>query len=243
MSKKTKNSGNNGKNQRLYTRYKIGLKNIFVEYSGESFPIIDFSYGGLALLAASSLPDECDATLRFMKYKAFISLKKVYTVKKRSGFMIKHESKESLHQLSPIVEGLNSSDKLLFVEDSFRADAFKGKSWIVLESVDSNELYFEIGESGNIKSMMAIFLYDDSYKRIFWEQGASLDVTQSDDRIGASRTKVESALDQQSALAFLIAMIIGASKKHEEYKKSFVQGLHVIDSFFNDSPAEGSEES
>ena len=238
MAKKANKSNAEGKNQRLYPRYKIGLKNIYVEHSGETFPIIDFSYGGLALHEAGSLPEECDVTLTFMKYKAFITLKKVYTSKKRSGFMIKHESKESLNQLSPIVDGLNASDKLLFVEDSFRADAFKGKGWIVLESVDSNELYFEIGDSDNIKSMMAIFLYDDRYKRIHWEQGGSLTVTQSDDRIGAGRTNIESVRDKQAALAFLIAMIIGSSKKHEEFKKQFVQGLHVIDSFFTEAPKE-----
>ena len=48
--------------------------------------------------------------------------------------------------MSPIVDGLNASDKLLFVEDSFRADAFKGKGWIVLESVDSNELGGGVGK-------------------------------------------------------------------------------------------------
>ncbi len=223
------------KAQRLYTRYKIGLKNIYVEYSGKQFPIIDFSYGGLALLDASSLPDECEATLSFMKYKAFISLKKVYSLKKRSGFIIKHDSKESLHQLSPIVEGLNASDKVIFLEDSLRAATFKGKSWVVFESVDSNELYFEIDDNDNIKSMMAIFLYEDRYKRINWEQGGSLVVAQSTDRIGVGRTIIESVSEQQAALAFLMAMIIGASKKHDEFKKLFVQGLHVIDSFFIES--------
>ena len=101
-----------------------------------------------------------------------------------------------------------------------------------------HELYFEIGDSDNIKSMMAIFLYDDRYKRIHWEQGGSLTVTQSEDRIGAGRTNIESVRDKQAALAFLIAMIIGSSKKHEEFKKQFVQGLHVIDSFFTEAPKE-----
>ena len=171
---------------------KLGSKNIYIEHDGQRYPIIDFSYGGVALLGGGSLPDECECSLIFMKYKAFIHLKKVYSLKKRAGFMIKHESKESLHQLSPIIEGLHASDKLMFVEDSYRADTFKGQSWIVLESVDSNELYFEIGADENIKSMMAIFLYDDRYKRIHWEQGGSLSVSQSEDRIGAGRTKIES---------------------------------------------------
>ena len=90
---------------------------------------------------------------------------------------------------------------------------------------------------------MAIFLYEDRYKRIHWEQGGSLAVTQSDDRIGAARTNIESTRDQQATLAFLIAMIIGASKKHEEFKKPFVQGLHVIDSFFTESSQEENKES
>ena len=59
-----------------------------------------------------------------MKYQAIVDLKKVYTSKKRTGFMILHDSKESLNQLSPIVEGLNASDKM-FVDESHKPEKFK----------------------------------------------------------------------------------------------------------------------
>ena len=101
MAKKANKSNAEGKNQRLYPRYKIGLKNIYVEHSGETFPIIDFSYGGLALHEAGSLPEECDVTLTFMKYKAFITLKKVYTSKKRSGFYDKARVKRIIKSVVP----------------------------------------------------------------------------------------------------------------------------------------------
>ena len=82
MGKKSRKSNDEGKNQRLYSRYKIGLKNIYIEHDGQQYPIIDFSYGGVALLGGGSLPDECECSLIFMKYKAFIHLKKgIFTEK------------------------------------------------------------------------------------------------------------------------------------------------------------------
>ena len=124
-NKKKKTSEDDVKNQRLYPRYKIGLKNIFVELDNVRYPIIDFSYGGVALLNASEIPEEATAKAHFMKYQAIVDLKKVYTSKKRTGFMILHDSKESLNQLSPIVEGLNASDKMLLVDESHKPEKFK----------------------------------------------------------------------------------------------------------------------
>ena len=221
------------KNQRLYTRYKIALKTIYVSIDGLDYPIIDFSYGGLALLGAENVPEETTAKLHFMKYVAIIELKKIYTKEKRSGFMIKHESRESLEQLSPIIEGLNASEKMVFTEDSQRIDKFKGRNWIVLESVDYNELFVELGDDDNIVSFIAIFNFEDEYKRINWSQGAALRVTKSPDRVGAETTPIESNISRQATLAFFIAFIIGLNKKNKTFKKHLVQSLHVIGQYFN----------